>query len=200
MAGALKPPKVDPQGVSKGCIAAAGYATREKAQNHAHVRESTRLYDAIKRVHGTAILPRSTMCGDHLGQVVHQQVRACATRFNAYTAHNGRCSHAACHEQVETNMHVIAQCPRYATARANFTRKTGVTLCDATYIDVMAINYRKLQVDKTVLAKALCTLLAQVARKHASHNKKETASVAHSLDGNQRRSIISPRMAERAPD
>ena len=70
--------------------------------------------------------------------------------------------------------------------------------CDATYIDVMAINYRKLQVDKTVLAKALCTLLAQVARKHASHNKKETASVAHPLDCNQRRSIISPRMAERA--
>ena len=56
-------------------------------------------------------------------------------------------------------MHVIAQCPRYATARANFTRKTGVTLCEATYVDIMAINYRKLQVDKTVLAKALCTFL-----------------------------------------
>ena len=64
----------------KDCIAAADYATREKAQNHAHVRESTRLYDAIKRVHGTAILPRSTMCGDHLGQMVHQQVRAAASR------------------------------------------------------------------------------------------------------------------------
>ena len=151
-------------------------------------------------MHGTAILPRSTMCGDHLGQMVHQQVRACATRFNAYTTHNGTCSHAACHEQVETNTHVIAQCPRYATARANFARKTGVTLCEATYTDIMAINYRKLQVEKTVLAKALCAFLAQVSRKHASHNKKDIASVAHPLDCNQRRSIIPPRTVERAPD
>ena len=60
----------------------------------------------------------------------------------------------------------------------------------------MGIHYRKLQVDKTVL----CTFLAQVAKKHASHNKMDHASVAHSLDCNQRRSIISPRTAERAPD
>ena len=58
----------------------------------------------------------------------------------------------------------------------------------------------RLQVDKTVLTKALCTFLAQVARKHASHNKKDIASVALSLDCNQRRSIIPPRTAERAPD
>ena len=79
---------------------------------------------------------------------------------------------------------------------------TGVALCDATYTDIMAINHRKLQVDKTVLAKALCTFLAQVAKKHASHNKihVDHASVAHSLDCNQRRSIIPPRSAERAPD
>ena len=198
--GTLQPSRVNAQDVRKDCIAAADYATRERAQNHAHIRESTCLHEAIKRAHGTAILPKSTMCGDHLGQMVHQQVRACATRFNAYTTHNGTCSHAACHEQVETNIHVIAQCPRYANARADFARKTGVTLCETTYTDIMAINYRKLQVGKTVLAKALCTFLAQVARKHASHNKKDIASVAHSLGCNQRRSIISPRTAERAPD
>ena len=62
------------------------------------------------------------------------------------------------------------------------------------------IDYRKLQVDKTVLAKALCTFLAQVAKKHASHNKRDHASVAQSLDCNQRRSIIPSRSAERAPD
>eukprot|EP00936_MAST-01D_sp_MAST-1D-sp1_P000488 g488.t1 len=198
--GTLQPSRVNARDVRKDCIAAADYATRERAQNHAHIRESTCLHEAIKRAHGTAILPRSTMCGDHLGQMVHQQVRACATRFNAYTTHNGTCSHAACHAQVETNIHVIAQCPRYANARADFARKTGVTLCETTYTDIMAINYRKLQVGKTVLAKALCTFLAQVVRKHASHNKKDIASVAHSLGCNQRRSIIPPRTAERAPD
>ena len=188
--------------VRKDCIAAADYATREKAQSHAHVQESVQLYEAIKRTHGTTILPRSTMCGNHLGQMVHQQVRACATRLNAYTTHNGKCSHTACHDQVETNKHAIVQCPRYAEAREDFTRKTGVTLCDATYTDIMAINHRKLQVDKTVLAKALCTFLAQVAKKHARHNKVQVdhASVAHSLDCNQRRSIIPPSLAERAPD
>ena len=67
----------------------------------------------------------------------------------------------------------------------------------------MAINYRKLQVGKTVLAKALCTFLAQVVRKHANHNRIDIASVAHSLGGNQGRSIIPADVgtlpSERAP-
>ena len=42
---------------------------------------------------------------------------------------------------VETNKHAIAQCPRYAAARQDFTRRTGVALCEATYTDIMAINY-----------------------------------------------------------
>ena len=103
---------------------------------------------------------------------------------------------------METNKHAIVQCPRYAEAREDFTRKTCITLCEATYTDIMAINYRKLHVGKTILAKALCTFLAQVAKKHARHNKVQVdhASVAHSLDCNQRRSIIPPSLAERAPD
>ena len=96
-------------------------------------------------------------------------------------------------------MHVIAQCPRYTAARENFSRTTGITLCEATYTDVMAINYKKLQVDKTVLAKALCALLAQIAREHTKHNKRVFASVAIPLGCNQRRSIISPLAAEQAP-
>ena len=67
-------------------------------------------------------------------------------------------------------------CPRYTAARENFSRTTGITLCEATYTDVMAINYKKLQVDKTVLAKALCALLAQIAREHTKHNKRVFAS------------------------
>ena len=97
-------------------------------------------------------------------------------------------------------MHVIAQCPRYTAARENFARTTGITLCEATYTDIMAINYKKLQVDKTILAKALCALLAQIARVHTKYNKREFASVAIPLGCNQRRSIISPLAAERAPD
>ena len=97
-------------------------------------------------------------------------------------------------------MHAIAQCPRYAAARDSFSRTTGVILCEATYTDVMAINYKKLRTDKMVLANALCKFLAQVATMHARHNKKDFASVAFPLGCNQRRSVISPPLAERVPD
>ena len=60
-----------------------------------------------------------------------------------------------------------------------------------TYTSVMALDYKKLQVQATTLAKALCEFLAHVARKHAQYNKTDRiASVAHSLGGNQGRSII----------
>ena len=44
----------------------------------------------------------------------------------------------------------------------------------------MAINHNKL-LDKMVLAKALCAFLAQVAKKHACHNRRDFASVATPL-------------------
>ena len=115
-----------PKDVQEGCRAAADYATRAKAQTHAHVQESVQLYGAIRRAHGTAALPKPAMDCNHLGQLVHQQVRACATRFNAYTRHNGTYTNADCQDRVETNMHVIAQCPRYAAARESFSRVTRV--------------------------------------------------------------------------
>ena len=111
--------------------------------------------------------------------MIHQQVRACATRFNAYTSHQGKCTHCRC---IETNAHAIAHCPRYAEARETFNRKTGLTLSGETYTSVMALDYKKLQVQATTLAKALCEFLAHVARKHAQYNKTDRiASVAHSL-------------------
>ena len=69
----------------------------------------------------------------------------------------------------------------------------------------MALEHKKLQVEMTILAKALCELLAHVARKHAQHNKTDRiASVANPLGGNQRRSIIPADVGilqpERAPD
>ena len=99
---------------------------------------------------------------------------------------------------------MIAHCPRYAEARAAFNRKTGITLSGETYASVMALDYKRLQVEATTLAKALCAFLAHVAQKHAQHNKKDRiASVAHSLGGNQGRSIIPTDVgtlpSERAP-
>ena len=71
-------------------------------------------------------------------------------------------------------------------------------MCDDTYTDIMALDHRKLNVDGTVLATALCRLLATVAKAHAKTN--QIASVAHSLERNQRRSIIQTGRSERPPD
>ena len=49
-------------------------------------------------------------------------------------------------------------------------------MCDDTYTDIMALDHRKLNVDGTVLATALCRLLATVAKAHAKTN--HIASVA----------------------
>ena len=134
--------------------------------------------------------------------MVHQQVRACATRFNAYTSHNGKCTHCRCRDEVETNRHVVAHYPRYADARAAFQRQTGLSLRDATYVDIMSLNHRKLKVAAEPLAKALCTFLAHIVKEHTRHNKTDRfmPSVATPLDCNQRRSIIPVPRLERAPD
>ena len=204
MNGTMRPSSVNAKEVRKMCTAKADHVARERAQSHAHVQESVTLYEEIRPVHGVTALPRTILCGNHLGQMIHQQVRACATRFNAYTSHRGKCTHCGCRDKIETNEHVIAHCPRYAEARAAFNRKTGITLSGETYASVMALDYKRLQVEATTLAKALCAFLAHVARKHAQHNKKDRiASVAHSLGGNQGRSIIPTDVgtlpSERAP-
>ena len=64
------------------------------------------------------------------------------------------------------------------------------------------MNYKKLNVDATTLAKALYTLLAYVVKAHTRHNKtdKLIAGVAAPLGCNQRRSIIPATQSERAPD
>ena len=149
-------------------------------------------------------MPKRILCGNYFGQMIHQQIRACATRFNAYTSHAGGCTYSTCNLQAETNKHVVAQCPRYTNARERFYSKTGVRINDTTYIDVMAIDYKKLNVDAVKLAKALCALLADVVRIRISQiaRKRPTtvASVALPLDSNQRRSIIPTVQLEREPD
>ena len=119
--------------------------------------------------------------------------------MNAYTGHNNRhCSHHECLQRIESNKHTITTCPRYAEARQIFETKTGVRISNTNYVDIMAIDYRKLGVDSKTLATALCELLAQIVRIHTKENK--IASVAHSLGSNQRRLIIQTNRFERPPD
>ena len=66
----------------------------------------------------------------------------------------------------------------------------------------MALDHKKLQVQATTLAKALCEFLARVAQEHTQKNKTEqSASVAVPLGGNQRRWIIPANVqSEQPPD
>ena len=90
------------------------------------------------------------------------------------------------------------ECERYAAARQQFALETGVTITDANYVDVIALNAKKLTVQPKVLAKAVCRLLAFITKKHRRENN--IASVAQSLDSNQRRSIIRTNQSEQEPD
>ena len=68
------------------------------------------------------------------------------------------------------------------------------------YIDIVALDAKRLGVTCEVLTKAACKFLAHVATAHSSENS--IASVAFPLDGgsNQRRSIIQADRPERVPD
>ena len=80
--------------------------------------------------------------------------------------------------------------------------ETGMTITAANYVDVMALNAKKLAVQPEVLAKALCRLLllAHITKKHKHRRENSIASVAIPLGCNQRRSIIRTRQPEQAPD
>ena len=94
---------------------------RQTAGEHSHTKESLELYENIRKVHGRAVLPRKILCGDYRGQLAHQQIRASATRLNAYTGrHNRMCTHTQCLHKKETNKHAVVECERYAAARQQF--------------------------------------------------------------------------------
>ena len=67
------------------------------------------------------------------------------------------------------------------------------------YVDVMALNAKKLSIAPNTLATALCRLLAHIMKKHRKENNNN-ASVAIPLECNQRRSIIRINRSEQAPD
>ena len=193
---------VNARGARKNCIALADAKARQAAGEHSHAKESLELYENIRKAHGTAVLSRKILCGNYRGQLAHQQIRASATRLNAYTCrHNRMCTHAKCMHKKETNKHAVVECERYATERQQFALKTGITITAANYIDVMALNAKKLNVAPRTLATALCQLLAHIMQKHMQeNNNNNTASVAVPLECNQRRSIIRITQSEQAPD
>ena len=92
----------------------------------------------------------------------------------------------------------MAECSRYADARDAFYQATGVRMCGASYLDIMALDYRALGVPCEALSRALCALLASVARRHSRDNT--VASVAHPLGCNQRRLIVRALRPARTPD
>ena len=197
--GWRKPSTVNARDATKDCIAAADAETRQAASERNHVRESLEIYDRIRKTHGKAVLPRRTLCGDYLGQMVHQQIRASATRFNAYTGrYNRECTHAQCQQKRETNKHAVVQCQRYATMRRQFQLETGIVVTEANYVDIMALNATVLGVPLNTLATALCRFLAHIAKVHKREN--HIASVAVPLGCNQRRSIIRTNQSEQEPD
>ena len=199
------PSTVNAKRVRKSCEATADAATRKMAAGHSHMLECYEINSTIRRIHGSATLPRRTLCGDHLGQMMHQQIRAAATRLNACTGkHQQMCTNTRCTRTKETNKHAVVECHRYANARQRFNQETGIRITSENYIDIMALDAKKLGVAVDVLAKALCKLLAYIATTHS--RVRNFASVAFPLDGgsNKRRSIIQAheelRRLEREPD
>ena len=107
--------------------------------------------------------------------------------LNGPDSNHGGCRCGAKHDKIVVHV-ILLQTYRRDKATAN--------------TDIIALNFKKLNVAAATLAKALCTLLAHIAKAHARHNRTDNliASVATPLGCNQRRSIIPATQSERAPD
>ena len=57
------------------------------------------------------------------------------------------------------------ECKRCTAARQQFMLETGIAVTDATYMDIMTLNAKKLAIQPEVLSKALCRLLAHITKK-----------------------------------
>ena len=200
-AGWRKPSTVKASLARKNCVRAADALVRRQARNHSHVRASMELNNRIRQLHGSETLPRSVLCGDHLGQMIHQQIRASATRFNAYTGKADRaCEYCEQAGTTETNKHVVAVCPKYSAHRAKFQQETGIAVTANNYVDVMALDAKKLGVASDVLAKALCCMLARIVTDYGCGYKFASVAVPLEDGSNQRRPIIQTSRSEQAPD
>ena len=203
--GWRKPSSVKAPAVRASCIRAADAAVRRQAVDHSHIRASMEINNRIRKLHGSETLPRSILCGNHLGQMVHQQIRASATRFNAYTGNAGRtceyCDSATARSPpIENNKHVVAVCPKYAAHRRKFQQETGITITAENYIDVMALDAKKLGVASNILAKSLCHMLARIVADRGGGYQNVSVAFPLEDESNQRRPIIQASRPEREPD
>ena len=94
----------------------------------------------------------------------------------------------------------MAVCPKYATHRRKFQQETGITVTVENYIDIMALDARKLGVANDVLAKALCHMLARIVADRRGGYQFVSVAVPLEVESNQRRPIIQASRPEREPD
>ena len=110
------------------------------------------------------------------------------------------CEHCEQAGIAETNKHVVAVCPKYSAHRAKFQQETGIAVTADNYIDVMALDAKKLGVASDVLAKALCRMLARIVTDHGCGYQFASVAVPLEDGSNQRRPIIQTSRPEQAPD
>ena len=124
----------------------------------------------------TSLIGQSYTKGNKFGRELYRQITAAGTDRNDYTRKgphdcNTRCDDCGCDR--DTNRHWVVHCPKHASARTRFTAKTGITITDHNYIQIMALDAVKLGTSPECLSTALFHLLASTARRNTN-----TASVA----------------------
>ena len=95
---------------------------------------------------------------------------------------------------------MVAICPKYSAHRAKFQQETGIAVTADNYIDVMALDAKKLGVASGVLAKALCCMLARIVTDYGGGYKFASVAVPLEDGSNQRRPIFQASRPEREPD
>ena len=79
----------------------------------------------------------------------------------------------------ERNEHAVVECERYAAERQQCALETGIPITTTNYIDIMALNAKKLSIAPNTLATVLCRLLAHVMKKHRKENNNNASVVIH---------------------
>ena len=146
-----------------------------KAKQTAIVRDDTG--NCVTRPYiATSLIGRTYTKGSNIGRELYRQIAAAGTSRNDYTRKGPsecktRCED--CGHNRDTNRHWIVHCPKHAAARTRFTAKTGITITDRNYVQIMALDAAALGTNPNCLSTALFHLLASTARRNTS-----TASVA----------------------
>ena len=79
-------------------------------------------------------------------------------------------------------------------------QETGITITAENYIDVMALDAKKLGVASNILAKSLCHMLARIVADRGGGYQNVSVAFPLEDESNQRRPIIQASRPEREPD